>query len=73
MESESENKWISHKSFSQLNLLIWKKDWNLDFDEHRKVKQIIKSQNFKTLRLNPRTYKGVRVGGGWWLAVGDFV
>ena len=45
-----------------------KNNWNLDLNEHRKVKQIIKSQNFKTLRLNPRTYKG---GGGdcWWLVI----
>lgn len=46
-------------------------NWNLDLNEHRKVKQIIKSQNFKTLRLNPRTYKGG--GGGGLLVVGDSV
>ena len=45
-----------------------KNNWNLDLNEHRKVKQIIKSQNLKTLRLNPRTYKG-----GGWLVVGDSV
>ena len=47
-----------------------KNNWNLDLNEHRKVKQIKKSQNFKTLRLNPRMYKGGGGGGeGSWLVI----
>ena len=52
---------FTQKFFSTKSTNLKKKNWNLDFNEHRKVKQIIKSQNFKTLRLNPWTYKG---GGG---------
>ena len=47
-----------------------KKNWNLDFNEHRKVKQIIKSQNLKTLRRRTGDVQG---GGGRWLVVGDSV
>ena len=52
-----------------------KNNWNLDLNEHRKVKQIKKSQNFKTLRLNPRMYKGGGGGGkvrGWWFCLADY-
>ena len=54
---------IFTQKFFSIKSTNLKNNWNLDLNEHRKVKQIIKSQNFKALRLNPRTYKGGGVRG----------
>ena len=62
---------IFTQTFFSIKSTNLKNNWNLDLNEHRKVKQIIKSQNFKALRLNPRTYKGGWGGGGF--GVGDSV
>ena len=62
---------IFTQKFFSIKSTNLKNNWNLDLNEHRKVKQIIKSQNFKALRLNPRMYKGGGGGGGF--VVGDSV
>ena len=65
---------IFTQKFFSIKSTNLKNNWNLDLNEHRKVKQIIKSQNFKALRLNPRTYKGGGGGGvrGWWFCLADY-
>lgn len=65
---------IFTQKFFSIKSTNLKNNWNLDLNEHRKVKQIIKSQNFKALRLNPRTYKGGGGAGvrGWWFCLADY-